>query len=55
MDDKANDNLTISLPDLEWREFIPANWEKWKRDLKSEDMYGWHKWRNEKILDEEIF
>lgn len=55
VDDKARDNLTISLPELEWKEFIPANWEKWKRELKSEDMYGWHKRRNEKILDEEIF
>lgn len=52
VDDKARDNLTISLPELEWKEFIPANWEKWKRELKSEDMYGWHKMRNEKILDE---
>ncbi len=52
VDDKARDNLTISLPELEWKEFIPANWEKWKRELKSEDMYGWHKQRNERILDE---
>lgn len=52
VDDKARDNLTISLPELEWKEFHPVNWEKWKQELISEDMYGWHKWRNEKILDE---
>lgn len=55
VDDKARDNLTISLPELEWKEFVPKNWEQWKKELRSEDMYGWHKWRNEKILDEEIF
>lgn len=55
VDDKARDGLTIVLPELEWSEFHPANWDKWKRRLKSEDMYGWHKQRNEKILDEEIF
>lgn len=52
VDDKARDNLTISLPELEWKEFHPTNWEKWQRELKSDDMHKWHKWRNEKILDE---
>lgn len=52
VDDKARDDLTINLPDLEWTEFFPANWKKWKRELKSEDMYGWHKQRNEKILEQ---
>ena len=48
IDDKAKDNLTISLPALTWEEFIPKNWEKWKRELNSEDMYGHHKSRNKK-------
>lgn len=55
VDDKARDELTIALPGLEWSEFHPINWDEWKQHLKSEDMYGWHKQRNEKILDEEIF
>lgn len=55
VDDKARDNLTIVLPELDWKEFVPKNWEQWKRELRSEDMYGWHKLRNEKILGEEIF
>lgn len=55
VDDKARDNLTISLPDLEWKEFVPKNWKQWKMELRSDDMYGWHKLRNDKILDEEIF
>lgn len=48
IDDKAKDNLTIFLPALTWEEFIPKNWEKWKRELNSEDMYGHHKSRNKK-------
>lgn len=55
VDDKARDELTIALPGLEWSEFHPTNWDEWKQRLKSEDMYGWRKQRNEKILDEEIF
>lgn len=47
VDDKAKDDLTIRLPELEWQEFQPVNWEEWKRDLKSADMYAWHKSRNE--------
>lgn len=34
VDDKANDKLTIILPDTEWKEFIPNQWEKWKEKLK---------------------
>jgi GIY-YIG catalytic domain. len=51
VDDKAKDNLTIVLPDLEWTEFVPSKWEEWKSQLKSEDMYGWHKLRNQHIED----
>ena len=52
VDDKAYDNLTISLPELEWREFVPNRWDEWKIQLRTEDMYGWHKGRNEKIIDD---
>lgn len=52
VDDKARDNLTISLPELEWKEFHPVNWDKWKQELKIEYMHKWHKRRSEKILDE---
>ena len=51
IDDKARDNLTISLPDLKWTEFLPAKWDEWKRELRSEDMYGWHKARNKRITE----
>lgn len=48
IDDKAKDNLTITLPDLQWQEFVPANWDKWKEELSSDDLYKWHKSRNKK-------
>lgn len=49
VDDKARDRLTISLPELQWKEFVPANWEKWKKSLRSQDMHGWHKSRSDRI------
>lgn len=52
VDDKARDDLTITLPDLCWQEFVPSNWDDWKRQLKTEDMYGWHKIRNDRILND---
>jgi excinuclease UvrABC nuclease subunit len=52
IDDKARDDLTIILPDLEWVEFVPSKWEDWKRQLKSGDMYGWHKMRNDRIMED---
>ncbi len=56
VDDKAKDNLTIVLPELIWKEFLPARWEEWKKELKPEGMYKWHKSRNEKIMEsEDIF
>ncbi|WP_394910524.1 hypothetical protein [uncultured Robinsoniella sp.] len=51
VDDKARDNLTISLPNSEWCEFTPSNWDEWRKQLDSKEMYGWHKVRNDKILD----
>ena len=50
IDDKAQDNLTIQLPELKWEEFIPSKWEDWKNELSSDDMWGWHKDRNQKIF-----
>lgn len=52
VDDKARDDLTIELPELQWTEFVPAKWEEWKEQLKPEDMWGWHKRRNEKIFED---
>ena len=50
VDDKAKDKLTITLPDLEWKEFIPSNWDKWKEQLKDNKLVRWHKKKNEKII-----
>lgn len=53
VDDKARDDLTITLPELEWREFIPTKWEDWKRELSRSEMWGWHKLRNDRVLEME--
>lgn len=52
VDDKARDNLSISLPDKEWIEFIPANWDKWKNEIDTDNsgVALWHRLRNEKAL-----
>jgi hypothetical protein len=36
-DDKAGDRLTVSLPDVEWKEFHTPLWEKWKRKIEEID------------------
>ena len=52
VDDKARDNLTISLPELKWKTFIPVNWENWKKKISKNEMVGWHKSRNDNAADE---
>ena len=36
-DDKAHDNLTIQLPDVEWKLFETKLWEKWKEQIHTND------------------
>lgn len=52
VDDKARDNLTITLPELEWKSFVPANWEEWKRTTAHDELWKWHKARNERVMKE---
>lgn len=36
-DDHMKDELTFSIPELdalEWHEFLPSNWDKWKEEFK---------------------
>lgn len=41
VDDKTNDSLTVSLPELAWTEFRPPLWEKWRKELREiEDERG---------------
>lgn len=37
IDDKVKDNLTITLPDVEWKLFNIPLWEKWKEEIKQND------------------
>lgn len=33
VDDKTKDNLTLTLPDAEWKRFETHLWEKWKSEI----------------------
>lgn len=53
VDDKTRDELTVSLPELEWAEFRTPLWEKWMRELrKIEDERGKMKRRSIDIPQE---
>lgn len=51
VDDKARDSLTLSLPEHEWIEFIPANWDKWKEQIPENDLRSWKKHRDKRIAN----
>lgn len=53
VDDKARDDLTIVLPELPWKEFTPARWEEWKRQMAPGDMDRIHKARNDAIFEDD--
>lgn len=36
-DDKAADQLTVSLPEVEWKVFETPLWEKWKSEIAAAD------------------
>lgn len=36
-DDKAKDNITVVLPELEFKEYKPPNFEKWIEKVKKSD------------------
>ena len=36
-DDKASDELTVSLPEVEWKLFTTPLWDKWKREIEEKD------------------
>lgn len=36
-DDKAHDNLTIALPEVEWKLFTTHLWDKWKEEIAESD------------------
>lgn len=52
VDDKARDDLTIELPDVEWADFLPVNWEDWKKSIPvgNEGMMLWNKLRNDRAV-----
>lgn len=52
VDDKASDDLSISLPEKEWTVFVPSKWDEWKNQLTPDDMYRWHKLRNDIVMND---
>lgn len=53
IDDKCYDNLTVSLPDVEWNLFETHLWDKWKAEIKKkENAYCMRK--NEKAAQFEL-
>ena len=37
VDDKAKDDLTVSLPELEWKPFTTKLWSKWQKEISEND------------------
>ena len=37
VDDKASDSLSVTLPDLEWKEFTTHLWEGWRQEIQRHD------------------
>lgn len=37
IDDKCKDELTIHLPDVEWKIFTTSLWDKWKKEIAAID------------------
>lgn len=37
IDDKCKDDLTVRLPDVEWKTFTTPLWDKWKDQLEKQD------------------
>lgn len=37
VDDKAKDDLSVTLTDLEWREFSTHLWEGWRQEIAKQD------------------
>lgn len=53
VDDKCTDNLTVSLPSVEWRLFQTPLWEKWKSEIHKKDTeYGSLSARKHEITEE---
>lgn len=37
VDDKARDDLSVTLPELEWKEFTTPFWEGWRQEIAKQD------------------
>lgn len=53
IDDKCRDELTVALPDVEWKLFETSLWDKWKLEIKKQDSQ-YHMRKSEKAAQEEM-
>lgn len=37
VDDKARDDLSVSLPDVEWKNFSTRLWDGWREEIRKQD------------------
>ena len=37
IDDKCQDDLTVTLPDVEWKTFTTPLWDKWEKEIEKTD------------------
>lgn len=53
IDDKCRHELTVALPDVDWKLFKIPLWDKWKSEIKKQDSQ-YHMRKNEKAAQEEL-
>lgn len=53
VDDKCRDELTVELPEVEWKEFTTPLWEKWKEEIERQETAR-HMRAHEKAAGEEL-
>jgi len=54
IDDKCRDNLTVTLPDVEWKTFKTDLWEKWKNELSNKKSQAEIDWKRFNQIPEDI-
>jgi hypothetical protein len=54
VDDKARDGITVTLPDVEFREFTTKLWDGWKEEINKQNANRQNKWDRHYDLSEEL-
>lgn len=54
VDDKCRDNMTVTLPEVEWKTFECDLWEKWMMEIHKYDSVMKKKWNRYDEVQQEI-